>query len=129
MSSDYRYVILSDAATGTSSSESVIFSPYTPTFTDTALYNELPTGTGRTTAEAAGGAQASSATPAQFLWQFQFPVNLSGSPIIASEAGVFLLADSGSGDGVMLNHALINPPAIWSSGTMLMLTVSIGMYP
>ena len=124
-----RYLTITDAATNTSASESVIFAPYAPTTTDTALYNEFPTGTGRAVVEAAGGAQASSSTIAQFLWQFQFPLNSTGADITITEAGIFLLADAGRGDGVMLNHALVNPPAVWSNGSMMMLTVSIGLEP
>jgi len=124
-----RYAILSDAATNTSASESVIFSPYAPAVTDTALYNEFPTGTGRAVVEASGGAQASSSTIAQFLWQFQFPLNSTGTNMTITEAGIFLLADAGRGDGVMLNHALVNPPAVWANGSMMMLTVSIGLEP
>lgn len=124
-----RYAVLSDAAMNTSASESVIFSPYAPTPLDTALYNEFPTGTGRAVVEAAGGSQASSSTVASFLWQFQFPLNATGTDITITEAGVFILADSGRGDGVMLNHALVNPPAVWTNGSMMMLTVSIGLEP
>jgi hypothetical protein len=124
-----RYAVLSEAATNTSTAESVIFSPAVPGTSDTALYNELPTGTGRATAEAAAGSAASSNSLASFLWQFQFPLNSTGLDQVVSEAGVFLVADSGAGDGVMLNHALINPSAVWSNGTMLMLTVTIGLEP
>jgi hypothetical protein len=94
--------------------------------TDVMLFNELPIGTGRTTATAAGSSPTTGVTPASFTWQFQFPVNYGSSQTI-SEVGVFLIGDLGIGDGDLLNHAIINPPATWGSGNMLMLSVSIGL--
>ena len=119
-------ITLSAPATGTNASESVLFAPALTDVSDTQLFNELPGGSGRTTAAAIASSPYTSIANAAFTWQFQFPVNY-GSEIDVTEVGVFLVADAGAGDGNLLNHAFINPPAVWGNGQMLMLTVSIGM--
>ena len=125
----FTSVTLSPAPGSSYTGDSVIFSPGTPDPTDTSLYNEFPTGSGRTTAAAAASAPAGSSTNATFTWQFQFPINGTSSSIFVTEAGVFLLADAGKSDGNLLNHTLLNPAAEWASGQMLTLSVSIGLAP
>jgi hypothetical protein len=127
--SGFTSVTLSAAPTGTYPTDSIVFSPSIPASSDVTLFNEFPTGTGRATAVAAANAPAGSSTNATFTWQFQFPINSTGSDIVVSEAGVFLLADEGAGDGALLNHTVLNPPATWGTGQMLTLSVSIGLSP
>ena len=129
VSTDYATVTLSNNATGTSTSESVMFSPYAPAATDTQLFNEFPTGTGRSVVAAVASAQGTSTSnPPTFTWQFQFPLN-SGSDITVTEVGVFTGATSTADSGNILNHALINPPAIWASGQMLMASITLSLTP
>ena len=94
-----------------------------PSSSDTSLQNEFD----RAPAVFAGSSQGTSIVTPKFTWQFQFPVNFSSSFTI-TEAGTFLLASTVTGGGGdMLNHAFINPPAVWGNGQMMMLSVSIGM--
>ena len=127
----FASVTLSATAGSSYTGDSVIFSPGTPGPTDTSLYNELANGTGRATATSQGSvpASVSSSTNATFTWQFQFPINNTGSTITVSEAGVFLLATGTINVGNLLNHALLNPAASWGNGQMLTLSVSIGLSP
>jgi hypothetical protein len=125
-STSSSYVILSTGSTGASTTNSIMFSPNLPSSSDTTLQSEIT----RAAAVYAGSSQGSYVTTPKFTWQFQFPVNLTTSPVTITEAGTFLLASpSTNGGGDMLNHAFINPPAVWGSGQMLMLSVSIGLQP
>jgi len=90
---------------------------------DTDLYSEL------TRAQvSAVAASPSSGSGSTTLMQFQFPSNPVDYTL--TEAGVFTLADGGSGDGDLFDHALFSPGFLWSNGDTLTLSAEfIWNYP
>jgi hypothetical protein len=95
-----------------------------PSVADVQLVNELT----RVTATASGFAPALGSNPGQAVWQFQFPINNFGGDYTLSEAGVFVLAESTTNSGDLLDHAAFNPLATWPAGQSLVLSLQLSLY-
>ena len=95
-----------------------------PAVTDTQLVNEI----GRATASASGYAPALGSNPGQSIWQFQFPINTSGTTYTLTEAGVFVLAQDITNDGDLFDHAAFNPTVQWPVGQFIVLSLQLSLY-
>ncbi len=82
---------------------------------DTQLGAELT----RTQVSAVAASPATGAGSTTLL-QFQFPAN--AADFVITEAGVFVLADSGTNDGDMLDHCVFSPAFTWSTGDTMTLS-------
>jgi len=95
-----------------------------PALTDTQLVNEVS----RVTASASGFSPALGSNPGQAIWQFQFPINNTGTSYTLTEAGVFVLATSATNSGDMFDHAAFSPTVTWPSGQFLILSLQLSLY-
>lgn len=96
-----------------------------PSLVDTALVNEIS----RSTASASGYAPALGSNPGQVVWQFQFPINNSGSNYTITEAGVFVQASETTGSGDLFDHAVFSPSAQWLTNQSMILSLQLSLYP
>lgn len=95
-----------------------------PAVSDVQLVNEIS----RTTATASGFAPALGSNPGQAIWQFQFPINNSGTSYSLTEAGVFVLAENITNNGDLLDHAAFVPVASWPAGQSVILSLQLSLY-
>ena len=95
-----------------------------PAITDTQLLSEIS----RSTASASGYSPAIGSNPAQAIWQFEFPINNSGTDYVLTEAGVFVLANTDTNSGDMFDHAAFVPTITWAAGQSLILSLQLSLY-
>lgn len=126
------YLGVQDIATDIGTSSAIIAPIYgaigtgttQPSVADTQLTNEIA----RTTASASGYVPALGSNPGQSVWQFQFPINTTGTSYTISEAGIFVLAQNVTNFGDLFDHALFNPTVQWPNGQFLILSLQLSLY-